>query len=174
MYSEELEALISAALADDCITEKERQVLIKRAEAEGVDRDEFELVLDSRIILANKKKTTEQKSLSVTHPGITFTGITAHYPTLIFAIIKHPMKIIFMKPKIACLSILKGVFDSCEDNVWIGPEFFNIWGLPAKKPLTCDESERKYIGTVAENIHNQLIERNFKNDKRKCKVYRSK
>ena len=62
MYSEELEALISAALADDCITEKERQVLIKRAEAEGVDRDEFELVLDSRIILANKKKTTEQKS----------------------------------------------------------------------------------------------------------------
>lgn len=109
--------------------------------------------------------TKEQNSLSVTHPGITFTGITAHYPKLIFAIIKHPMKIIFMKPKIACLSILKGVFDSCEDNVWIGPEFFNIWGLPAKKPLTCDESERKYIGTVAENIHNQLIERNLKNDK---------
>ena len=62
MYSEELEALISAALADECITEKERNVLIKRAEAEGIDREEFELVLDSRVILANKRKASENKS----------------------------------------------------------------------------------------------------------------
>ena len=38
-------------------------------------------------------------TLAVTHPGITFTNITAHYPKMIFAIIKHPMKVIFMKPK---------------------------------------------------------------------------
>jgi hypothetical protein len=62
MYSEELEALISAALADGAVSDKERQVLIKRAVAEGVDPDEFELVLDSRIILAEKKKTTSQKT----------------------------------------------------------------------------------------------------------------
>ena len=44
MFSEELEALISAALADGAITDKERNVLIKRAVSEGVDPDEFELI----------------------------------------------------------------------------------------------------------------------------------
>lgn len=99
--------------------------------------------------------------LSVTHPGITFTNITAHYPKPIFAIIKYPMKIIFMKPKIACLSVLKGVFDSCENTEWIGPVFFNIWGWPSKKVLkTCDKSESEFIGNTAEKIYIQLKERN--------------
>ena len=55
MYSEELEALISAAFIDGKITDKERAILIRRAVAEGIDPDEFELVLDSRIIMANKQ-----------------------------------------------------------------------------------------------------------------------
>ena len=42
----------------------------------------------------------------IAHPGITFTNITAHYPKLIFAIIKHPMKVVFMSVKKATLSIL--------------------------------------------------------------------
>lgn len=62
MYSEELEALISAALADGSITDKERSILIKRAVSEGVDPDEFELVLDSRIILASKKNASPRKT----------------------------------------------------------------------------------------------------------------
>ena len=62
MYSEELEALISAALADGSITDKERSILIKRAVSEGVDPDEFELVLDSRIILASKKNASSRKT----------------------------------------------------------------------------------------------------------------
>ena len=101
--------------------------------------------------------------LSITHPGITFTNITAHYPKLIFAIIKHPMKIIFMNPKIACLSILKGVFDSCKYCECIGPRFFGIWGKPSKKTLkTCDKTEREFIGKTAEEIYNELKERTFK------------
>ena len=50
-------------------------------------------------------------SLAVCHPGITFTNITAHYPKAVFAIIKNPMKVIFMKPERACLSIVRGVFE---------------------------------------------------------------
>ena len=61
MFSEELEALISAALADGAITDKERNVLIKRAVSEGVDPDEFELILDSRIILATNKNTSSPR-----------------------------------------------------------------------------------------------------------------
>ncbi len=74
-------------------------------------------------------------ALSIVHPGITFTNITNHYPKLIFAIIKHPMKIIFMPAKKAALCVLYGLFCGCKNNEWIGPRFFNIWGLPKLKKL---------------------------------------
>ena len=54
MYSEELEQLIKAALTDGVLTEKERQILFKRAKAEGVDLDEFEMVLDARLVELQK------------------------------------------------------------------------------------------------------------------------
>ena len=95
--------------------------------------------------------------LSVAHPGITFTNITAHYPPLIFAIIKHPMKIIFMKPKKAALSIIKGVFDATGKNEWIGPRLFDVWGLPKKKRLfTCGEKESDFIFSTAEKLYNDM------------------
>ena len=98
-------------------------------------------------------------SLSITHPGITFTNITAHYPKLIFAIIKHPMKVIFMKPRLAALSILKGVFDQSEYGSWIGPGIFNIWGLPKKQQLnTCNSSERKKIAFISEQVYNHCCD----------------
>ena len=55
MYSKELEELIEGALADGVITDKERSVLHKKAEAEGVDPDELDMVLDGRLA---KMKTT--------------------------------------------------------------------------------------------------------------------
>lgn len=97
------------------------------------------------------------KGLSIVHPGITFTNITAHYPKLIFAVIKHPMKVIFMRPKIACLSILRGVFEDCKENQWIGPRLFDVWGRPKKKILkTCKSSEREQIFLKAEQIYEDM------------------
>ncbi|MBE6762063.1 MAG: SDR family NAD(P)-dependent oxidoreductase [Ruminococcaceae bacterium] len=102
-------------------------------------------------------KNEKSASLSVVHPGITFTGITAHYPKIIFALIKRPMKIIFMKPKKAALSILKGVFDNTYYHHWIGPEFFNIWGKPKKQKLkTCSKKESNEIFSKAENIYKSI------------------
>lgn len=99
----------------------------------------------------------EKVSLSVTHPGITFTNITAHYPKLVFALIKHPMKIIFMKPQKAALSILKGVFGNTEYGEWIGPRVFNIWGKPSQKKLrTYTKSEAEEIFKTAEEIYKDL------------------
>ncbi len=99
-------------------------------------------------------------TLSVTHPGITFTNITAHYPKLIFAIIKHPMKVIFMKPKKAALSILRGVFEGCRECEWIGPRYFDIWGYPAKSKLkTCSPQERREIFDSAENIYESILDK---------------
>ena len=95
--------------------------------------------------------------LAVTHPGITLTGITAHYPKVVFALIKHPMKVIFMKPSRACLCVLRGLFEDCDINEWIGPRWFGIWGLPKKKVLrTCSEKEAGQICSLAESIYKIL------------------
>ena len=93
-------------------------------------------------------------TLAVTHPGISFTGITAHYSKLLFAIIKHPMKLIFMKPKKAALSILCGVFEGTERDEWIGPRLFDVWGLPRKKLLRgIAQEERDRIAHTANAIY---------------------
>lgn len=91
--------------------------------------------------------------ISVVHPGITFTNITAHYPPLIFAVIKHPMKVIFMPARKACLSVIKGVFDTCGKYEWIGPRIFDIWGVPGKSKLkTISEDEFSFISSVCDNL----------------------
>lgn len=96
-------------------------------------------------------------TLAVTHPGISFTGITAHYPKLLFALIKHPMKWIFMKPKKASLSILRGVFASTDDCEWIGPRLFDVWGKPQKKCLSsAKKEERDRIAKTADDIYQSI------------------
>ena len=83
-------------------------------------------------------------ALSVVHPGITLTGITDHYPKWLYAIIRHPMKVIFMPPRRAALSVLRGVFEPTAYGEWIGPWFFDVWGLPRKRKLrTFSRTEAK-------------------------------
>ncbi len=96
-------------------------------------------------------------SLAIVHPGITFTNITAHYPPVIFAIIKHPMKVIFMKPKKAALCVLRGVFEGTEYHTWIGPRLFGVWGLPKKSKLTtCSVTESREMYERAEGIYEEM------------------
>ncbi len=99
----------------------------------------------------------EGATLSVTHPGITFTGITAHYPKVIYAIIKYPMKVIFMRPRRAALSVLRGVFEPTAKCEWIGPRIFSVWGLPKRRRLkTAGEEEIRAISLDAERIYMAL------------------
>lgn len=65
IYSYYLENLIEMALADGELTEKEKQVLFKKAEAEGVDLDEFEMVLEGRLY---KKKESMRVVLPTANP----------------------------------------------------------------------------------------------------------
>lgn len=96
-------------------------------------------------------------AISVTHPGISFTGITNHYPKLIFALIKHPMKVIFPHPRVASLSVLNGMFIDCKNGEWIGPTFFDVWGAPRKKKLrTATKSEQIKIAEITEEIYNKI------------------
>lgn len=50
----ELEKLIDLALADGQLTEKEKQILTRKAKEFGVDEDEFEMVLEGKLHLAQK------------------------------------------------------------------------------------------------------------------------
>ena len=98
-----------------------------------------------------------EECVSITHPGIAVTGITAHYPRLIYALIKYPMKLIFMSPRKAALSVLEGIFESTADGEWIGPRVLDVWGSPRRSTLrSCSDSEKRYIKATAEDIFNKI------------------
>lgn len=60
LYDKEMERLIDLAITDGTLSEKEKQVLFKKAQAKGIELDEFEMVLDARLCEHNKsiKKET--------------------------------------------------------------------------------------------------------------------
>lgn len=63
MYNEQIENLVKAALTDGVLTEKEKQILFKKAESMGIDLDEFEMVLDARLVeLQKAEKEKAEKS----------------------------------------------------------------------------------------------------------------
>jgi hypothetical protein len=65
MYSEKLENLINHALADGVLTEKEMQVLMRNAKAEGIDPDEFEMVLEARLYKREQESNGDVKKSDV-------------------------------------------------------------------------------------------------------------
>jgi hypothetical protein len=60
MYNEQLEQLIEMALMDGELTEKEKQILFKKAESFGIDLDEFEMVLQAKLF--DKQKSNKPVS----------------------------------------------------------------------------------------------------------------
>ncbi|MDC0014235.1 hypothetical protein OAD92_01910 [Flavobacteriaceae bacterium] len=56
----EIEKLIDLALSDGKITDKERSVILKKAEKLGEDPDEVEMILDGRLSESKKLKTKEK------------------------------------------------------------------------------------------------------------------
>jgi hypothetical protein len=66
MYNEQIESLINLALADGELTEKEKQILFKKAESTGIDLDEFEMVLDAKLF--EKQQTLKSAAPSVATP----------------------------------------------------------------------------------------------------------
>jgi len=86
MYQEELERLIEFALVDGTITDKERTVLINKALQLGIDKDEFEMVLEARIHQMQKEHSSshsfsqeEKKNESIKCPSC--NAITTSFST---------------------------------------------------------------------------------------------
>jgi hypothetical protein len=65
MYNEQLEKLIEMALIDGDLSDRDKQVLMKKAESFGIDLDEFEMVLDARLY---EKKMNQENATSSQAP----------------------------------------------------------------------------------------------------------
>ncbi len=111
-----------------------------------------------RYLMAALSALTDNGGVAVTHPGITLTNITAHYPKWLFTLIKYPMKLLFMSPKRASLSILQGLYTDCGKNEWIGPRLWAVWGLPKKSRFTIPADEFSHICATAESIYKKIHE----------------
>lgn len=81
-FSKSLEEVIEAALADGVITEKERAVLHKKAQQEGVDPDEIDVVIDGRLQqMQNEVDKAKQKVRKCPSCGEIIPAMTAVCPS---------------------------------------------------------------------------------------------
>jgi len=55
--NKELENLIDAALADNKLTGREMEIILKKAESLGVDKDEFEILIEAKLYKKKTKKS---------------------------------------------------------------------------------------------------------------------
>lgn len=80
-FSKHLEEIIEAALADGVITDKERAVLHKKAQMEGVDPDEVDVVIDGRLQQKyNEVEAAKQKIRKCPSCGEMIPAMTAICP----------------------------------------------------------------------------------------------
>ena len=110
MYNEKIENLINFALADGELTEKEKQILFKKAEEAGIDLDEFEMVLDAK--LHEKQATVKSAAPSVAAPKSEKFGDVRKCPS--------------------CGAILQSFQTKCDD---CGHEFRNIEAVQSSQKL---------------------------------------
>ena len=81
IYGNYMEHLIEMALADGELTEKEKQILFKKAEANGIDLDEFEMVLDARLYEKQKSMKKSQPSAQGSAPNSNKIGDVRKCPS---------------------------------------------------------------------------------------------
>jgi hypothetical protein len=110
MYNEKLDKLIEMALMDGELTEKEKQILFKKAESFGVDLDEFEMVLDSKLF--EVKQTVNAAESSNAAPKSDKFGDVRKCPS--------------------CAAVLQSFQTKCDD---CGHEFRNIDAVGSSQKL---------------------------------------
>ena len=120
MYNEQIESFINAALADGELTEKEKQILFKKAESAGIDLDEFEMMLNARLF-------EKQKEINMSAPA----SAAASAPASAAAAPKSD-KFGDIKKCPACGAMLQSFQTKCDD---CGHEFRNIDAVGSAQKL---------------------------------------
>lgn len=127
----EIEHLINMALADGEVTEKDRGIILRKAEKLGLELDEVEMILDGKIAIYNKQQ--KNNSSNIQKEG---------------DIKKCP----------ACGASIQSFISKCED---CGHEFRNIEAVSSIKALHFElqkgeDDERNKPRTWIEKIEGEL------------------
>ncbi len=102
------------------------------------------------LALSELFKERDDVRLALVHPGITLTPMTNAKNRILTSLV---MKMLFPKPAVAALNIVRGVFAEINYDEWIGPKTAKIWGLPTVSKLpTATAEERAKIFNLAESI----------------------
>lgn len=124
MYNEKLEQLIDCALADGVITDMERKVLIRNAVKEGIDEDEFAMVLDARL---HKMRQQGVGNVAPPLPG----GAQVATATITPATRKNQKQGEVMKCP-SCGSVTDGISHKCKS---CGYEFRHVEAVSSAREL---------------------------------------
>ena len=65
------------ALADGVIKDKERSIILRKAESLGLDQDEIEMILDGKIALLSKQSAILEKYEKLHKPKLTYVSWSA-------------------------------------------------------------------------------------------------
>lgn len=138
IYGNYMEHLIEMALADGELTEKEKQVLFKKAEANGIDLDEFEMVLDARLYERQKASQAVQPTAQGAAPKSEKYGDIRKCPS--------------------CGAIVESFTTRCPD---CGHEFSNIGTVSSFNLLSSklEALENKKKGTIWGVIKDDSIDK---------------
>lgn len=98
-------------------------------------------------------------SFSIAHPGLTLTQMTNHYPKGFNWLVKVALKMVCPPPKNAGLSLIYACTHDTNNNQWIGPCVFNIWGKPKCNKLILPEHERRFAYAELEKQDESLQEK---------------
>ena len=114
--------------------------------------------LNSEILERSRRVSRENLEFSVAHPGISPTGITSNYSAWLQKLIAPPMKLIFMGPEKAALSIISASLEKVDRTKWTAPRFFEIWGKPKKYKLPkAKKEEREKIAPEILRLTEELM-----------------
>lgn len=136
MYNEELEQLIDAALADGVLTDKEKQILFKKAESFGVDLDEFEMVLEARALKAQQAQQPVRPAKEKLGNIVTCPACGAHVPggTAVCPECGHEFRNIEANRSVQRFAEgLQTINDKMSDSVGLGNIVAGSFGMRAKK-----------------------------------------
>ncbi len=117
MYDERIEALIKAAISDGKLTGKEKLILFRRAEALGIDLEEFEMVLESRLAEVQKAEALQkhQRQIELEKAKMAAAQANPYAP--------QTNKMGFVKKCPACGAIVNNFLGSCPS---CGLEFVGV------------------------------------------------
>lgn len=138
IYGDYMENLIDMALVDGELTEKEKQVLFKKAEANGIDLDEFEMVLDAKLYERKKATLVVQPATQGAAPKSEKYGDVRKCP--------------------GCGAIVESFSTRCPD---CGHEFINIRSVSSFNLLSSklEALENQKKGTLWGAIKDQSIDK---------------